>query len=712
MNYRLLSILMIWLPLSSWGQQTFTGKVIDQNGEAIFAANVYPQKQPELGTTTNLKGEFKLSGNAQDTLICSFIGYKPQAIPFREINQPITIILPAQKAELAAITVLGKNPISEQFSIQKLERLDIYLHPVANADPLRAISFMAASTNTDESANTNLRGSSANRSRVLLDGVPIYNPVRNSQINGVGFFSLFNTEMLDRLFVYAGNPPLIYGNSSAGLVEIQMRKKVQKDQVQISAGLANLGTFVQKNEDNHHLRIYSNLQFSTPFIHLNKGNIPNLQSFNNQDIGLQYFTAINDQISIQLFSYGMNEGLEAKGNVFTYQGLAKAQKQRNFNIVSLDYRKNQTNWSIKHGSNFVRSNYQFGNIKTNTTNHSFYHAINYKKNWDENWRLQAGITHDYNQFQSRDSFPSTFYALHKNAPTSFGDTINSLHQLELYAYSTWTPKTQWTFSVGYRSNIPLKQQQNYHSYQVGINFAPDTQHRILLGLGQYHSFALPNLYGEDFELQKSQQIALDYDFNQGDWSFHTAIFHKIESGKSVLNHQITVNARRIFGWEFKAQYFLGKHCRLEASNIFIDEKIKGPHEWQKGNRSLQYFLKAGIQFNHPKWFNLGIVYMTRPGQFYTSVRDQFYNQNLEIYGPIFNETINDQQLKNYHRIDMSLSKRCLIHRSIQAIVLYVSINNVFNFRNQSAIKYPVNFLHKSFDYYQLRTLYFGSVFEF
>lgn len=74
------------------------------------------------------------------------------------------------------VIIVTKDPISEKFSVQKLNRMDIYLNPASNADPLKAISILPASTNVEETANQKFRGGSADRSRVYLNGSPILNP--------------------------------------------------------------------------------------------------------------------------------------------------------------------------------------------------------------------------------------------------------------------------------------------------------------------------------------------------------------------------------------------------------------------------------------------------------------------------------------------------------------------------------------------------------
>ncbi|PID92849.1 MAG: hypothetical protein CSA94_02680, partial [Bacteroidetes bacterium] len=128
------------------------------------------------------------------------------------------------------VIITAKDPVSQKFSVTKIKKLDVYFNPVSNGDALKAITILPASTTTDETANPSLRGSAPDRSRITLNGVPIYTPVRSGDLNNHGKFSLFNTEIINKQYVYASNPPLTCGNSSAGLIEIQTRKRLEENQ--------------------------------------------------------------------------------------------------------------------------------------------------------------------------------------------------------------------------------------------------------------------------------------------------------------------------------------------------------------------------------------------------------------------------------------------------------------------------------------------------
>ncbi|MEL7123108.1 MAG: carboxypeptidase-like regulatory domain-containing protein, partial [Bacteroidota bacterium] len=286
------TIIFITFILSSWtacAQSSLKGQVKSKAGEEIFAANVYLKNNLQKGTQTDFNGKFELSLQSEDlkdTLVISYLGYASQEYVLEnlDIDQNLAVVLKQDQQSLVEVIIKAKSPISEQFAVTKLDRLQIYTNPIAQGDPLKAITGLAASTNVDESANPALRGSSAGRSLVVFNKVPVRSPVRNSQINGLGFFSLFNPEIIKSQYVYASNPPLTYGNASAGLVEIQTQDELNTSNIQLAASLAGVGIFSSNiiNEKSF-VQAYGNIQFSKPFIELNRSNLPNLNAFSNKD---------------------------------------------------------------------------------------------------------------------------------------------------------------------------------------------------------------------------------------------------------------------------------------------------------------------------------------------------------------------------------------------------------------------------------------------
>src|SRR5450759_1297387 len=205
MKYLFLSILF-FISIQAFPQSLLKGVVNDSKGNPVFATNVYVKNNPQKGFVTDPDGNFSITvSNESDTLIVSFIRYITTKIPLQSIpaNEFLKVVLKEDSKTLAEVFITAQDPISEKFSVVKLNKLNIYFNPFSQGDPLKAITSLPASTTTDESANPSLRGSSADRTRVVLNNVPIYNPVRNSQINGIGNFSIFNPEIIHKQYVYA-----------------------------------------------------------------------------------------------------------------------------------------------------------------------------------------------------------------------------------------------------------------------------------------------------------------------------------------------------------------------------------------------------------------------------------------------------------------------------------------------------------------------------
>ncbi len=87
---------------------TYTGRVVDGNGDPIPYATVYPERQPELGTATNNDGIFSFEAelDSTDAIIVSFIGYEKQALTVEQYNR-----LHIESTQIATV-VLKEQPIA------------------------------------------------------------------------------------------------------------------------------------------------------------------------------------------------------------------------------------------------------------------------------------------------------------------------------------------------------------------------------------------------------------------------------------------------------------------------------------------------------------------------------------------------------------------------------------------------------------------------
>lgn len=709
-----LFLILLFFSLTTQAQLTLRGEVREENGQAIFAANVYPKSAPEKGVTSDFDGTFSLAQLLpQDTLVVSFIGFETQEIPLKGVDTSslLTVTLKQAAASLATIVVKGEDPIAAQFSVVKLNKLDIYLNPVAQGDPLKAITLLPASTTTDESANPSLRGSDADRSRVVLNNVPIYNPVRSSQLNNQGFFSLFNPEIIDQLYVYASNPPLSFGNTSAGLVEIQTNTKLEKNQVQLSSSLANVGVLISQSlqKETSFVQAYGNLQFSSAYIGLNRANIPRLKSFRTKDFGLNFHHEIGNKIAFNSFHYGITEGFDFKTALLTFEGNSNAQKTRYFTINNLKINTLKGIISINSGFNTSKSDFSLGNLKSQNDVQQLFHSADYKYIGTKDNAFQFGLSHDFHRNRFDNRTPTYYYALEETAPSFFSNTRSTNHNIEGYAYSRLLLATNWTLSAGLRSNIPIQNQSPYLSAQVSVKHQLAPNQSLLLSGGRYHSYTTPNYFQANFQLLSSHQFALDYSLKTERSSLQAAIYYKRENGEPSPNVLFETEQLETSGIELFWEQQLGKYFTFSLANTFIDQQIKIGQETFRGNWDYDYFLKSSLQYKHPRLFVLALSYIKRPGSPFTPVDGARFQLDIDSFEPLFSNRWNSAHFETYQRFDLNLSRYFQFNK--YALITFATVTNVFNQKNQREVLYTPDYGDYHFDYYQQRSIYFGLVWQ-
>ena len=89
---------------------TFAGRVIDQKGEPIAYATVYPEIAPEWGTATNNDGFFRFDANLtkDSRIIVSYIGYEKKVVLAETLQTDSVIVLIEQPIALEETVVAAK----------------------------------------------------------------------------------------------------------------------------------------------------------------------------------------------------------------------------------------------------------------------------------------------------------------------------------------------------------------------------------------------------------------------------------------------------------------------------------------------------------------------------------------------------------------------------------------------------------------------------
>jgi len=224
-------LLFIFLLCSalSYGQgRVIRGFVYEVNsGDPVPYANVVIE-QENLGTTTDLNGYFQISdvplGLKEVTV--SFLGFETAIVEAKVFkNKPSSIKVFLKESSQLLNTV--------DINVARLQRKTKVNTAVVNLNPKTIEAFSAGGdpdlmkalavlpgvvTTGDQGGQLYIRGGAPIQNLVLLDGMIIYNP-----FHSIGFFSVFDTDVLQDAKVYTAGFGAQYGSRNSSVMDITTR---------------------------------------------------------------------------------------------------------------------------------------------------------------------------------------------------------------------------------------------------------------------------------------------------------------------------------------------------------------------------------------------------------------------------------------------------------------------------------------------------------
>ena len=194
------------------------------SGEMLPGAAIYIENTAR-GTTTNINGEFSIVLSEGDyTLTVSYVGYgkMSQKLSVPADENLIFSLRPAEN-ELSQVNIRGYRPEenlqSTQMGMMKLDKMAIKKIPafMGEVDVIKAIQLLPGVQSTSEgSSGFSVRGGAPDQNLIVLDYAPVYNA---SHL--MGFFSVFNNDMVQDVTLYKGDIPASAGGRLSSYLDIK-----------------------------------------------------------------------------------------------------------------------------------------------------------------------------------------------------------------------------------------------------------------------------------------------------------------------------------------------------------------------------------------------------------------------------------------------------------------------------------------------------------
>ncbi|MDR3261741.1 MAG: TonB-dependent receptor [Tannerella sp.] len=205
------------------------GKVIDRlSGEPLVEAVVFVKGQ-SIHTTSDAQGAYSITlAKGNHTLSASYIGYHRKEIAIRAdreqtIDFELEMNTQLNEVEVSARAV-DEHVTSVQMGLEKLTATEIKRMPtlMGEVDVLKAIQLLpGVQTVSEGGSGFSVRGGSPDQNLILIDNTTVYNA---SHL--LGFFSVFNNDVLSGLSLYKGDIPLKHGGRLSSLLDVQTKTDI------------------------------------------------------------------------------------------------------------------------------------------------------------------------------------------------------------------------------------------------------------------------------------------------------------------------------------------------------------------------------------------------------------------------------------------------------------------------------------------------------
>lgn len=197
------------------------GIIVDHEGMPLPFAAV-SLGESTRGTFTDENGKFSLHVNdTSGTILVSYLGFKTMTIPVQSFTggkqQKVRMELNAIPLKQVIIVV----PFQQISFNREAQSIDLKGYQFFSADQLlnvnseQLINGLTGYTHFSSDQGIRLRGSDAENSLVLMDGLPVYDPYHFYNI-----FSAFNGHYFSSVKLYKNNMPVEYGGRVDGLISI------------------------------------------------------------------------------------------------------------------------------------------------------------------------------------------------------------------------------------------------------------------------------------------------------------------------------------------------------------------------------------------------------------------------------------------------------------------------------------------------------------
>jgi hypothetical protein len=686
---------------------TIRGNIYDKDsGEPIIYCNVIIS-DTNIGATTDVNGFFTINDldPGDYILMATYLGYDTIRTEIRLRAGEIlyrSLFLSESGIQLQTVDISAKREQSRtevQISKVSVSPREIKALPSVGgeADIAQYLQVLPGIISTgDQGGQIYIRGGSPIQNKILLDGLTIFNP-----FHSLGFFSVFETEIIRNVDVLTGGFNAEYGGRISAVVDINTREGNRKR----FGGVVSANPFVVKAlVEGPIIKLKDEGGGSTSFVFSSKKSIIEETSPHLYD-----YASLNDSIGLPFDfhdSYGKISFISGNGSKLNLFGFNFSDGYNNTDVANIkwDNKGGGANFNLVPGnSNMILGgligytdynvslreadeNPRSSRLKNFTValDFSFFGRTNeFKYGFEVNgMRTDFEFTNPFNvtlnQFQNTTEFAAFF---------SYRQIINKLViepsiRVQYYAsLGDFSFEPRFGFKYNASEHLRIKGAGGLYSQNLisasnerdvvnlfsGFLSGPESQVFDLDGelLSNKLQHSRHAILGVEYDINRNLEINLEgylkefpqlITVNRNKLQATDPNF-AVETGEAYgVDFSVKYETSRAYLWGTYSLGFVDRYDGIQEFPTVFDRRHNvnalasykfGPAaDWQL---SVRWNMGSGFPFTKTQAF-----YNFNP--FLNGVSTDFLTENPEDVGIIFSEDRNSGKLPYYHRLDISLQK--------------------------------------------------------
>ena len=659
----------------------FYGTVSDLDSkESLIGATVLVI-ETKAGTITNEKGEYTITvppGNY--TIRFSYVGYESKEIKIDDdsrFRQDIQL-RPNQLLNEVVISTRKKddNITNLNMGLEKLSIEEIKLMPalMGEVDVIKAIQLLPGVQATSEGGSGfSVRGGSPDQNLIVLDNTTVYNP-----FHLMGFFSIFNNDVISGIELYKGDLPFKFGGRLSSLLDVQTKENIP-EKISGTGGLGLISSRLmiegplgektswlvggRRSYADLFLNFSSDKDIRDAFIYFYDTNFKINHRFSDKDkLAFNFYYGVDDfGAQPGSFKYGNTAGSLTWSHVFSEKLFSKISiNYSNYDYglgthlegAKMSWNSSITDWALRtdfHNpiSELWGLNYGFSSI-----HHKFNPGKVALQNL-ENYEVSGKEALEHAIYLSNEQKISDFLQLRYGLRFSAFQNIGNIQ----HTYTTLEPGIGAVFRLADYSSIKANYSKNAQYMQLANNSASGSpldvwfsaspkvkpQQADLYSAGYFHNFN-DNMYETSVEIYyKDLKNVIDFK-EHANLIVNENLEDEVRSGKG-----------RAYGIEFMAKKNSGDltgfiNYTLSRSERTIPEVNEGKTYLAPYDKT--HAINVVTTYNFSRKINVSAIWT-----FATGTPTTYPTGRFEVKGeyfPIYSGR-NEYRKPNYDRLDLSLN---------------------------------------------------------